>query len=559
MVLTDTQILSYIQNPNNDSMADYVKSHDKLNMFANGKGIEDYIIQIQGLETKDKAELRKRFARSTKDVISKILRPTDKVYSAKGGSFELVIENDTQKKELEQAMDNIAEGMSKRKWLETYALDGYHVDPNGIIFVEIPKSDSKNRMPYPTYKNIKSIHDYKAKGQTVEYVIFQPRAVTVGGNLRKVYRVVDDVKDALYYIDTNQALKIHNTTDEIGYLRNTYGKVPAFTISNIVDKNTGGKKSMLEPITELLAEYLQDTSVKSIYKFLHGYPFFWRFVADCKACEGEGYTEDGDQNTKSCNVCGGTGKNLKKDVSDTFDMQLPTDKEDAILKVAEYRPAGYVEPSVNSWKQMTEEQLLMIDLMVKSFWGTSLDERYDRETATGRTIDTQPIADKLNKYADWAEKIDKTLTDIIGGIKYGENYKGSFIFYGRRFLIESPEQIWKKYVDARKLGAPDSALTQILIQYYHSEYQNDSVMLNRALKMLQIEPYPHIDFKTLTGVATDKQKQLKLAFSEWSRGNVDDSKEVDVLKAEFETFAATKFEKEEEKVEPNINLKQEVA
>ena len=558
MVLSDIQIKKYIQNPQNNNISVFVKKHNLLNMFSTGKGLDGYLQKIQGLETDSKLKLRRRFARSTKDVVNKILRPTDKVYSAKGGSFEIGIKNKIQKEEFIESMGNIAEGMSKRLWLETYALDAYHVDPNGIIFVEVPKEGDKHSMPYPTFKSITSIHDYMTSGQDIKYVIFNPTVyVSEHGLEKKVYRVVDDEKDALYYIE-NEDLKIYSNVNEIGYITNSSGSVPAFVVSNIIDKNTGGKYSMLDPITELLSEYIHDTSIKSIYKFLHGYPFFWRFIADCRACKGEGYVDDGNGGTKSCSVCGGTGKNMKKDVSDTFDLTIPLDREDSIIDVAK-TPAGYVEPSVASWKQMTEEQKFMVDIMVKSYWGTSLDDRFDRETAQGRVIDTQPIADKLNKYADWAEVVDKRLTDIIGKIKYKDNYGKSDVFYGRRFLIESSDHIWRKLTLAIKDGAPEAALTQVLIQYYHSEYQNDVVMLERALKLLKIEPYPFYTLDTLNGIATNSQKQRKLAFSAWSRQRFDMSKDIEFLKKDFDKFAKEQEQTEvlpepQKKEVPKLNI-----
>lgn len=555
MVLTDDQIVEYIQRPKNKNISDFIRSHNKLNMFSTGKGLDLYITKIQGLETEDKIKLRKNFARSTKDVVAKVLRPTDKVYSAKGGSFEVEISNKSQKIEFIRILNSVAEGMSKRLWLETYALDAYHIDPNGIIYVEVPEKGSRDMTPYPTFKSITTIHDYEVNGQDLEYVIFTPeiKIRSTEENV-KTYRVVDDEKDAIYYIDSNEQLKIYSDIDTIGYIPNTYGKVPAIVVSNLVDKNTDGKKSMLEPITELLAEYLQDTSIKSIYKFLHGYPLFWRFIADCKACEGEGFTTDDKGGTEKCLTCQGTGKNLKKDVSDTFDLTIPLDREDAILDVAR-TPAGYVEPSVESWKQMTEEQIFMIDIMIRAYWGTSLDDRYDRETAQGRIIDTQPVADKLNKYADWAEVTDKKLTDMIGKMKYKSNYTTSFVFYGRRFLIESSDQIWRKLTLAIKDSAPEASLTQILIQYYHSEYQNDVVMLTKALKLLAIEPYPFYDFNKLSAVATNSQKQRKLAFSEWSRSGLDFSKDEEMLRAEFDIYATEHTEEPDQiQIDPNINL-----
>ena len=537
MVLTSEQKVAYILKPQNREIRSYREKHRELNMFATGLGVDEYITQIQGLETESKVALRRHFARSTKDVVNKILRPTDKVYSAKGGSFELDMKNEIQQEEFLLSLNNIAEGMSKRKWLETYCLSAYHIDPNAIVFVERPTPEMKRTRPYPTFISITHIHDYLTNGQMLEYVIFEPELrVNRYNQLVKVYRIVDDVMDGLYYV--NQEKLVPYGTD--AEMVNTLDYVPAFVISNLVDQNSQGKYSQLEPITELLGEYLQDTSIKSIYKFLHGYPFFYRFIPDCQACKGKGYIEN-DEGSVNCTTCKGSGKNTRKDVSDSFDMTLPTDRDDAIIDVSK-SPAGYVEPSVDSWQQMTNEQQFMTDIMVRSFWGTSLDDRYDRETAQGRLIDTQPIAEKLNKYADWAEQIDKMLTDIIGKMTYRSNYLDSYVFYGRRFLIESADQVWSKLIDARLKGAPESSLTQILLQYYQSEYQNDVVMLNKVTKLLSIEPYPFYKLGELGAGATESQKQRKLAFSSWSRSGLDYTKTLEVLQAEFDTYASINIE-----------------
>ncbi len=55
------------------------------------------------------------------------------------------------------------------KWLKTYFVDKYVIDPNGFFLIEY-----KNTEAYPTYKSILTVADYVQKGQSLEYIIFEP-------------------------------------------------------------------------------------------------------------------------------------------------------------------------------------------------------------------------------------------------------------------------------------------------------------------------------------------------------------------------------------------------
>jgi len=88
--------------------------------------------------------------------------------------------------------------------------------------------------------------------------------------------------------------------------------------------------------------------------------------------------------------------------------------------------------------------------------------------------------------------------------------------YGDRYLIETPDQLLKKYNDAKVAKAPSRILTQILIQYIESEFRSDDLMRDYHLKLLHITPFLHNDIEeVLNFVIDDRDKLRKVYFDEW--------------------------------------------
>jgi len=128
-----------------------------------------------------------------------------------------------------------------------------------------------------------------------------------------------------------------------------------------------------------------------------------------------------------------------------------------------------------------------------SMWGTSTQDNPNgkEKTATESFLNVQPVNDRLNQLADSFEDMEKKMTEFIGYFYLNESFKGASINYGRRFLVESPDQIWTKYETAKEKGSPKVSLDYLLNQFYQAEFANDLESLTVATKGIKLEPFVH--------------------------------------------------------------------
>lgn len=489
MILSLEEIKKIIKdNPNREIVDLAVKMQKRLSVHVLGIGVDYYLSKINNFENADQFQVRKKYARSNKDIIERITRPIDKVFSATGGStFYDLPENKNQ--EFRNKLKNVENGISLKKWIEEYWKIAYMCDPMGIVFIEV----DENGDAYPTYKSSSSIYDYKLNGRNLDYIVFKENTKDDSNR----YRVIDNNFDYIIESRGEEIKIIQNET-----YKNYFGEVPAIICSNIPIIGSNGFKSPIENIVEIADEYLRENSVKSVYKLLHGFPKPWEYISECKECNGTGSV-----NAEICPSCKGTKADLKKDVSETRFLPIP-DSNDA--KIAP-DIAGYTAPSIEAWSKMSEELKELESLMFETLWGTKQLEKGENDTATGKFIDTQPINDRLSKISESAETIEKFITDSLGFYYYNSSYNGSSINYGRRYQIESHDSIWKKYEEARKNGAPDTILDDFLFEYTQSKYENNSLELQIQLKLLEVEPFKHLsvsDVKSLELEGIDYYKKV---------------------------------------------------
>ena len=57
-------------------------------MHIKGIGMDAYLMQIDGFEKAELNILRKKYAKSNKDIFKRVLKYLDKVWSAKGGGVD---------------------------------------------------------------------------------------------------------------------------------------------------------------------------------------------------------------------------------------------------------------------------------------------------------------------------------------------------------------------------------------------------------------------------------------------------------------------------------------
>lgn len=518
-----------------DQAAEYIRLHQEIpktivagrkearELYAliEGVGFDDELIKrIEHIEDAEKAKARRKYSRNIVDLYERLLQPISNVFSASGSSKKYDITNDEKLTEFLLKISNLRDNKSIQKYVENTWMPLYHVDPNGVIFMEYTtkkevddgggstKTVGTNDV-YPTYKSIYSIRSYKPKGQLVDVILFEPKKQTIknaeGLIVRQgmIWRIVDDVWDRTFLQDGDTVTLIPEKSFE-----HPFKEVPAIINSDIVKIGSFDfKVSPINKIKDLTREYARDQSVKTLYKFLQGFPIFWRYITECRKCKGVG--KDGN---KKCTDCNGVGFYKKKDVTDQVTLPAPKRKDD--VKIAP-DIAGYISPDLETWRQYSDELELLEDLAVRTHWGTH-KEKGKNETATGRWIDIQPVMNRLNKYADTAEWVERQLSEWIA-LYLNPSLDGNVaaVHYGRRYIIESPDVILEKYQLAREKGANNVILDRLYNEYLTSKYGNDPQWLRVELLKSEVEPYLHIGLEQVAATFGQVEAQRKVLFTQW--------------------------------------------
>lgn len=531
MPLSDAEILDIaIKRPHKKVIDEAQTYTAKLMMHIKGINLDLYIEKINSFEKQDIINIRKKYAVSNKHLFSRINRPKDKVFSAKGGSVFYNV-GDAATSALTDYMGNIVFGYTIKQWLKVFWLPAVGYDPMGMVFIEVGPLGNA----YPTYKSINDVFEYQPNGRNLDYVFLKvdPRISVAmqnqAGAAGAVYRVVDDTFDKIVIISANQLTTVQSET-----YPNYFGKVPATLISNIYDPLRGFWISDQDDVVELADQYLREGSVKNIFKNYFGFPQAWEYSAECQECKGVGRLEG-----EICSYCKGSGVKSRTDPSETLRIPVPQTKDDPILAPD---VKGYITPDIEGWDKMNEEQEMLECLMFHTLWGAKqVDPDGKTETATGKFIDAQPVMERLCEYSDATEMMETFITDLVGMKLIGKTYKGASITYGKRYLIETPDELWKKYQDARDNGAPTAILDDLLNDYLQSRYSANAMELQKQLKFVAIEPSPHITIAEM-GLFPQFPPDImlkKIYFQEWKWTKTDQEiigGTIEALQQEFEAY-----------------------
>jgi len=529
MIVDDSQLKIILQkNPAAPILAEAQKDASLYNAHITGAAFDSIIRTDDYFEDEQKKNLKQKYARSNRDLFARIHRPIDKVFTAKGGS---VIYNlsDSQQKRFAAYLAVIRNGMPLRRWIKAVALPAYQIDPMGVIFMEM----DADRKPYPTYKATCDILSYKLTGRKLEYLILKinQNDVRVAGQslgldgpaLEGIFeklpslnasprylRVIDDVSDRIYQWDGKEDYQ------ELMQLSipNYWMYVPGIIISDLVKYNSSSFQSPDADIIELANDFLTDCSVFNIWKKLHAYPKAWRVKTTCSTCMGGGLVRG-----VSCPDCGGTGVKKKATVRDELLVPLSDDGK------MPTQFGGYITPDIAGWKLMTDEMDRLETLMQMTKWGTTMqkpNEAGKDKTATEVWVNTQPINERLPDYSAWAESIETFIITACGQIMFNQNYEGPSVKYGTRFGLEPADVLWNKYADARAEGAPQATLDNLLRDYYESEFAGRPMDLEKAMKLMKVEPWTHLTIAEVqASSALSVEKVAKTYFSEWLSTKTD--------------------------------------
>lgn len=513
-------------NPNKRTVKEIKDYADKMRMHNTGKNFDKYIAKLDYFESERLIKLRQKYAPNNVDVTGRLHRPLDKVYTAKGGGNTYKLPPN-ERAEFIKRLADVKDGDSLRHWMQKYWFEPVNYDPMGLIFMEIDIYGNA----YPTYKASETVFDYPLpKGRKFDYIVFD---VTEQRNVMsllppvnnvtttKYFRVIDDAKDYMVRWDGQSVTVIQDETYD-----NWWGEVPAITLGWMYDNSKKWYVSPDHAIENALDQYMRERSVVTMFRMHHGFPLKWQLAMDCPTCKGTGRTS-GD----NCQSCNGSGLKSKNDVAETIYVKPPRNKEQPYLKDV----AGYVVPPVDSLKAMEENVDAMYKDMHFTRWGTHQVEDSSHETtATGRFIDVQPVNDSLIGFSQAAEYVESWVTDMMGRFYFEDSYKGCHINLGRRYMIETPDQILERYAKLRgEKGCSLGVLNMTYIQYLETEYQNDDEGLQIALKKFKLEPFPHMTYIEVVGLTLPEDEyKRKLYFQQWLQTKTD----IELLVKDYQTL-----------------------
>lgn len=449
----------------------------KLQMHVLGHGLEQHIEKIDYYESNRGIGLRRKYCKTNRDLWGRVLKQAENIWNGRGGG---VFYNTTEanQKQLRSMLQDVWHGYTLRDWMANFWFPRYIDDPMGLIFMEVDMTMPNGA--YPTYKGSKEVHEALPAGRRLEYIFFKTADPSV-------FRLVDDAKDVMIKVEgagDDMTIKILKSKEYPQHI-NWFERTPAIIISDI--PRDGDTMMFMSPIVnevELSDEFLRDGSVRNIYKLKQGFPRGWKYPEVCGDCNGTGV-----QDAVTCPKCKGSKVKLDSSPADVTVFSWPN-KEEIEIK----EKGGYISPDIKYLEYADQSLQLLEELIMKTHWGTSKEKHKgtQEETATGRWIDTQPITNRLTRYARCEEKTEEFITDMVAFYQFSRNYKGTAVNLGRRFMIEHVDEIWKKYSDGRQKGAGQSALDDLLRDYYETKFQANRMEMDRALQLMKLEPGVHL-------------------------------------------------------------------
>lgn len=556
MALSNEEVFEIIEYGVQDKIKLARKKAKKVNMHITGKNVVHFLEMLDGYETNAQKLLREKLVKTNRSLFSFILRPTDKVFTAKGGAVNY---NVSQEKInfLKANINEVADGLDIKKYLKKVVKKQYVIDPNGVLFIDI----DPDGMLETHVVNTDKIYWYDNKGNTIKAIIFEPYNKQLTNQEIKAFksvskerlkreeeklyfRVIDEQTDRIFVKDGN------NIYLEDTVLDNFFGFVPAIILGDEKSANYDIFESFIEDVLDDADEMLRDISVEIVHKLAHAYPRYWAYAQACTRCDGEGEIQGAAiPNTDPveyeaatvCPSCGGEGHKTRTNPDDEIVLQTPQEGEPVIAPDV----AGFVQPDLGTMKFYSETAEKKRNSMFQSIWGTTYEQGGKRETATGRFLDAQPVQDRLRDFSDTFSKLHKFMLDCYGKVLLGDKMYQSSVSYGMRYILESPDDILDKLLDVSRESVPEVIKIDQRNKYLDAEYQNDPVELIKRKKLARIEPFPTMTPKEVAAIEwiPDQDKIKKLYFSEWSATLTEEKlifMSEDMLKEELSTYINNK-------------------
>lgn len=535
MPLEAQQVIDIIEGGVSDKVKLARKWAKKNNMHITGKNVKQFLETMDTYETNAQKILREKLVKSNRSLFSFILRPTDKIFTAKGGSINYNVPK-KQIDVLKEGISDVADGLDIQKYLKKVVKKHYLIDPNSVVFIDIDKQGKLETHIVTSDK----IFWYENKGNKVNGIIFEPYMDEEDDKDDKLYyRVIDERNDMIFVNDGGEIYELESQR-----LNNYFGFVPAMLLGDEKCPNNDIFESIICDIVEDADKLLRDVSTMNVHDLAHLYPKYWSYAQNCTRCQGEGvirYEEGGENKEETCSSCGGDGIKTRSNPSDEMVLPIPMDGEKPLAPDV----AGFVSPDINTARFYREILEKSKNSMFQAMWGTTYEQGGKRETATGRFLDAQPVQDRLRDISDTFADIHKFMLNCYGKVLLQQPKYESSVSYGKRYILEGADDILDKYVEVSRENVSELGILDLRDRYFEAEYQDDKVELMKRKKLSRVEPFPTMkvaDVVKIEGLPP-AEKLKKLYFSEWTYSLTDSEimfKDIQQLKSSLTEFITQK-------------------
>ena len=374
---------------------------------------------------------------------------------------------------------------------------------NSVMIVDLPAQQTGDRPePYFYFLGIENVIDFSAKGETLEWIIFQQPDNQIAE--------FDDEFMRLFELDGKG--KVGELIMEV---RHGLGYCPAkfFWTTPLSKEQPDIKKSPLSPQLGNLDWLLFFRVSKRHLDLYAPYPIYSAYAADCNY-----------RNNETGDYCdGGFLRNIKgeyKVLRDGTVERCPICSEKRIAGVGSFievpipkgdrpdlrDPITITSVDRNSLDYNTEEEKRLADEIYAKVTGTG-GEVQQKESINEMQV-TANFEDKKNVLLSLKtnfEKAQKFIDDTICRLRYGDMFVGSNINWGTEFYLYTVKDLQTIYDNAKKSGASEARLDMISDQIIATENRNNPQRMQRMFMLKQLEPYRHL---TLSELQSLSNKQI---------------------------------------------------
>lgn len=516
MILTPEEIKEYIKNPRaKEYLSDAREFEMRHRLHVLGEGYDTWLEdQSKDLEAPKTLARKKKLCRpKTVSLISQIQKQFSKIFRAKGNVFNYTFKGDKKDQQVEFSiyLQNFSNGMSMDQVMQDIWFKAMFERFNGFIGIELKSydelKDKAKEEPFVKLYTVNQTHDVYIRGNRVEYIILN-WLVKIGDEMKDAYRVIDDEKDVIYYMDAqSEPVAVMKITEEnpegiIDSIPNKFKQVPFIHVSSYRESSTDDHKkiSVISTILGDADNFLSVSDDHTISVKMHQKPIFYTAPAMCITCNGTGETtrlkEDGTNESTACGICKGQKmvSPLMTDVSQGYILPH-VESNDGTIQAAT-APCGYVSPDIESLREQRVEMESEKKAMERGALGVegllTIEDTPRQETATKAELNLQPLMDTLEPFSANASTVRQFLTDMTGRVVYADSFEKSYIYYGRKYFLKSESQVMDDLKKSREAGATKAFIRELMEELYWIQFEGNPKARERAIMMLDLEPLPDI-------------------------------------------------------------------